>query len=287
MEVIGGSPSVHHHRHMLNLYVLGVLIIGYGFLDLALSQRLPDVEVEALTEIAKTLRKQGWDFAKLDPCNTITTGINCTCTFSSNTVCHILLIRQSLPGILPPELVKLPYLQSINLDRNYLNGSIPKEWGSMKLVNISLLGNRLSGPVPEEIGNITTLKELVLDFNQLSGPLPQKLGDIVGINRILLSSNNFTGGVPQTFSKLTSLADFRISDNQFTGKIPSFIKNWTNLTKLEIQASGLEGLIPPDISALKNLATLLVVQIFIFPKCCPAFSLYRVIHASNATLLPW
>ncbi|KAI3985170.1 hypothetical protein MKX01_014529, partial [Papaver californicum] len=260
MEVIGGSSSVHRHRHrhMLNLYVLGVLIIGYGFLDLALSQRLPDVEVEALTEIAKTLRKQGWDFPKLDPCNTITTGINCTCTFSSNTVCHvteILLNGQSLPGILPPELVKLPYLQTINLDRNYLNGSIPKEWGSMKLVDISLVGNRLSGPVPEEIGNITTLKELVLDFNQLSGPLPQKLGDIVGINRILLSSNNFTGGVPQTFSKLTSLADFRINDNQFTGKIPSFIKNWTNLTKLEIQASGLEGPIPPDISALKNLVT--------------------------------
>ncbi|KAI3969382.1 hypothetical protein MKX01_019943 [Papaver californicum] len=256
MEVIGGSPS-DHHRCMLNLYVLGVLIIGYGFFDLALSQRLPDVEVEALTEIAKTLRKQGWNFPKSDPCNT--TGINCNCAFSSNTVCHvtgILLKSQSLPGILPPELVKLPYLQPINLDRNYLNGSIPKAWGSMKLVNISLLGNRLSGPVPEELGNITTLKELVLDFNQLSGPLPRKLGDIIGIKRILLSSNNFTGEVPQTYSKLTSLEDFRISDNQLAGKIPSFIKNWTNLTKLEILASGLEGPIPPDISALKNLITL-------------------------------
>ncbi|KAI3964188.1 hypothetical protein MKW92_000775, partial [Papaver armeniacum] len=252
MEVIGGSSSIHHH--LLNLYVCAVLLIGYSFFDLALSQRLPDVEVEALTEIAKTLGKQGWDFAKLDPC--ATKGINCTC---GNTACHVIEIvlnRESLPGILPPELVKLPYLQVINLDRNYLNGSIPKVWGSMKLVTISLIGNRLSGSVPEDIGNITTLKDLVLDFNQFSGHLPQKLGDILGINRILLSSNNFTGEVPQTYSKLTSLEDFRISDNQFTGRIPSFIKNWTNITKLEIQASGLEGPIPSDISALENLKTL-------------------------------
>ncbi|KAI3987666.1 hypothetical protein MKX01_028400 [Papaver californicum] len=233
MEVIRGSSSVYHR--LFNLYVFGVLlIIGYGFVDLALSHRLPDVEVEALTEVAILLGKQGWDFAKSDPCNA-NEGIICNCTFSSNTVGHvieILLNRQSLSGILPQELVNLPYLQVIDLNRNYLSGSIPKAWGSMKLVNI------------------------VLEFNQLYGDLPQKLGDIIGINRLLLSSNNFIGEVPQTFSKLTNLTDFRISDNQFTGKIPSFIKNWTNLTKLEIQASGLEGPIPPEISALENLMTL-------------------------------
>ncbi|KAI3842953.1 hypothetical protein MKX03_013440 [Papaver bracteatum] len=168
---------------------------------------------------------------------------------------RFVLIRQSLSGILPSELVQLPYLQGINLNHNYLSGSIPKAWGSMKLVNISLVGNRLTGPIRKEIGNITTLKELVLDFNQFYGELPQKLGDI-GISRMLLSSNNFTGELPHTFSKLTSLEDFRISDNQFTGKIPSFIRNWTNLTRLEIHASGLEGPIPPDISALENLITL-------------------------------
>ncbi|KAI3938021.1 hypothetical protein MKW98_018577 [Papaver atlanticum] len=86
MEVIGGSSSIHHR--LLNLYVCAVLLIGYSFFDLALSQRLPDVEVEALTEIAKTLGKQGWDFAKLDPC--ATKGINCSCTFSGNTVCHVI-----------------------------------------------------------------------------------------------------------------------------------------------------------------------------------------------------
>ncbi|KAI3995941.1 hypothetical protein MKX01_004096 [Papaver californicum] len=122
-----------------------------------------------------------------------------------------------------------------------------------KLEKIALTGNRLSGQFPEEIGNISTLKNIWVNFNQFTGSLPSKLGDIAGINSIRIISNKFTGELPETFSKLTNLTDFWISDNQLTGKIPSFIKNWTNMTRLEIQASGLEGPIPSEISGLEKL----------------------------------
>ncbi|KAK2999257.1 LOW QUALITY PROTEIN: hypothetical protein RJ639_024229 [Escallonia herrerae] len=174
--------------------------------------------------------------------------------------CRILK-SQSLPGKLPPELVTLPYLRELDLTRNYLNGTLPPEWGSMQLVNISLIGNRLTGPIPKEFGNITTLGNLTLEYNQLSGTIPPELGNLPRLERILLTSNNFTGELPITLAKLTTLKDFRIADNHFSGNMPNFIQNWTNLEKLfdngrVVQASGLNGPIPSGIALLTKLKDL-------------------------------
>ncbi|KAA8526742.1 hypothetical protein F0562_009029 [Nyssa sinensis] len=230
---------------------------------------LPTNEVEALQQIGKTLGKTDWNFSA-DPCSGqwgwatqnpvkgFENAVTCNCS-SNNTVCHIVSIvlkAQNLSGVLPPELVRLPYLQEIDLTRNYLNGTIPSEWGSMQLVNISLIGNRLTGSIPKEFGNISTLANLTLEYNQLSGVLPPELGNLPHIERILLTSNNFTGELPGTLANLTTLKDFRIGDNDFMGKIPNFIQNWTNLEKLVIQASGLDGPIPSGIALLAKVTDL-------------------------------
>ncbi|KAE8680080.1 putative leucine-rich repeat receptor-like serine/threonine-protein kinase [Hibiscus syriacus] len=233
---------------------------------------LTDNEVQYLKDIGKTLGKNNWNF-NVDPCSGeegwttanpmkgFENSVTCNCSFTdgNNTVCHvvsIILKAQNLQGSLPKDLVKFSFLQEIDLSRNFLNATIPPEWGSMQLVNISLLGNRLTGRIPKELGNISTLTSLTTEFNQLSGTLPPELGNLPAIERLLLSSNNFTGEVPETFTKLTTLRDFRISDNQFTGQIPSFIQNWTKLEKLVIQASGLMGPIPSGVGDLIKLTDL-------------------------------
>ncbi|KAL9277172.1 hypothetical protein ACSQ67_025280 [Phaseolus vulgaris] len=142
-----------------------------------------------------------------------------------------------------------------DLSRNYLNGTIPKEWGFTKLVTISLLANRLTGSIPIEITNISTLLDLNLEANQFSGNL-SLLGSLTQIQRLLLSSNNFTGELPVTFAKLSQLKHFLIRDNQFSGKIPDFIQNWTSLTTLWIEGNGFSGPIPSGISKLENLTDL-------------------------------
>ncbi|KAG6685503.1 hypothetical protein I3842_12G115700 [Carya illinoinensis] len=219
--------------------------------------KLPGDEVEALRDIFNTLGKD-WDFS--NPCShdvtTSTAGlniyaaVNCSnsCVINGNKsdrVVGIILKGQNLAGTLPPNLVKLPCLQLLDLSRNYLNGSIPSAWGFVpKLVQISLLGNRLTGPIPGALSNIKTLKSLTVEFNKLSGNLPPELGNMSSIENLFLSSNYFTGQLPTSFANLTSLKDFRISDNQFSGQIPNYIQRWKNLTKLFIQASGLKGPIP-------------------------------------------
>ncbi|GKU92742.1 hypothetical protein SLEP1_g6430 [Rubroshorea leprosula] len=242
------------------------LLIAYFLANFAfVAAALPADELEALRDIAKTLGKKNWNFS-VDPCSGKLDWVsdpidlfenNVTCSNDATPhVVSIVLKNQNLLGTLPPTLVKLPYLQTIDLSLNYLSGTIPAEWGSMQLVKISLDANHLTGSIPKEIGNISTLQYFTVEFNQLSGLLPPELGNVTLIKHFHLTSNNFIGELPTDFARLTSLEDFRIGDNQFTGKIPSFIQNWTNLTKLVIQASGLMGPIPSNITVLTKLNNL-------------------------------
>ncbi|XP_020983926.1 probable leucine-rich repeat receptor-like serine/threonine-protein kinase At3g14840 isoform X1 [Arachis duranensis] len=248
------------------------------FAFLANGATLVEDEVEVMKEIAKKVGKKDWNFS-VDPCSglenwnssnavkgMLINAVTCDCSFANAnlTVCHVVSIvlkYQNLTGTLPSELVKLPYLQEIDLTRNYLNGTIPPQWGSIKLVNISLLGNRLTGSIPKELGNITTLKSLVLEFNQLTGELPPELGNLSQLERLHLTSNHFTGNLPATFAKLTKLNHVRLGDNQFSGTIPNFIQSWTTLQRLVVQGSGMSGPIPSGISLLKNLTDLRITDL--------------------------
>ncbi|XP_011014342.1 PREDICTED: probable leucine-rich repeat receptor-like serine/threonine-protein kinase At3g14840 [Populus euphratica] len=63
--------------------------------------RLPDDEVEALRDIAKTIGKTNWNFSA-DPCggqwgwvdpNPVKgneNAVSCNCTFSNGTICHVI-----------------------------------------------------------------------------------------------------------------------------------------------------------------------------------------------------
>ncbi|XP_057432287.1 probable leucine-rich repeat receptor-like serine/threonine-protein kinase At3g14840 [Lotus japonicus] len=204
-----------------------LLLVAFYYASTAFGATLPEDEVLALKDIAKTLGKTDWDFS-VHPCseqrvwrpdvdiegsdNAVICSSNCSsANIDDDTECQTL---QSLPGTLPPELTRLPYLQ-----------------------------------------------EMVLESNQLSGNLPLELGNLTQIQRLYLTSNNFTGELPVTLAKLTTLQKFRIGDNQFSGKIPDFIQNCTSLTKLFIQGSGLSGPIPSGISLLENLIDLRITDL--------------------------
>uniref|UniRef100_A0A6N2LFX1 Leucine-rich repeat-containing N-terminal plant-type domain-containing protein n=1 Tax=Salix viminalis TaxID=40686 RepID=A0A6N2LFX1_SALVM len=59
----------------------------------------------------------------------------------------------------------------------------------------SLIVNRLTGTIPPEIGNITTLEQLVLEDNLLGGSLPPDLGNLTRLRR-LADEWCFTKGLP-------------------------------------------------------------------------------------------
>ncbi|KAB2601359.1 LRR receptor-like serine/threonine-protein kinase RFK1 [Pyrus ussuriensis x Pyrus communis] len=266
-----------------------VIVFSCSFSLLRFSESVvPQDEVDALQEITETMGANYWKFNG-DSCEIDSVGvteetpkgaessIGCEC---NNSVCHvaeIVLKGYSLPGMLPPQLVKLPYLKKIDFALNYLNGTIPKEWGVTQLTSISLLVNRLSGEIPKELGNITTLTYLHLEANQFSGVVPPELGSLINLGTMMLSSNRLTGNLPTTFSGLRNLTDFRINDNNFNGTIPDFILNWkqlerlrisdingteqgfptfkntTGLVRLVLRNCNISGEIPPNVWTMQNL----------------------------------
>ncbi|XP_031263676.1 probable LRR receptor-like serine/threonine-protein kinase At1g29720 isoform X2 [Pistacia vera] len=163
------------------------------------------------------------------------------------------------------------YLQEIDLARNYLSGTLPKEWASMQhLTNISLTAKNLSGEIPTDWGYFTNLTFLNIEANQLSGPVPEEFGNLVNLTNLELSSNYFSGRLPIKLAKLKNMKKFRISDNSFTGTVPEFIGGWTNLEMLEMYSSGLEGPIPATIFSLGSLDDLRITDMngpkFPFPN---------------------
>ncbi|XP_024028525.1 probable leucine-rich repeat receptor-like serine/threonine-protein kinase At3g14840 [Morus notabilis] len=227
---------------------------------------LPNDEVEAIEEIAEQLNKKDWNLS--DPCSNKTTIdkprtdqysniIDCNCSISAN-VCHVQKISftgQDLDGVLPPSLAKLPYLKEVNLVRNYLSGSIPREWASTKLERLIISINNLGGQIPGYLGNITTLRSLSVESNFFNGTVPSELGKLVNLERLILGANNLTGQFPLALTNLSKLNELRISSNNFTGRMPDF-GGWKQLQKLEMQASGFEGPIPSSLSLLSNLTEL-------------------------------
>ncbi|KAK8575089.1 hypothetical protein V6N12_062766 [Hibiscus sabdariffa] len=210
--------------------------------------KVPREEVDALQEIATAMGSLYWKFngdsceiervgVTLVPPKNSKHGISCECEANGTLMKFRALKGYNLPGILPPQLVKLPHLREIDFAYNYLNGTIPSEWASMKLSFMSL------------------------EANQFSGPIPPQLGDLVNLKTLLLSSNQLTGNLPVTFISLRNLTDFRINDNNFNGRIPNFIQNWRQLRRLEMHASGLQGPIPKGLFLPSKLLVLRISDI--------------------------
>ncbi|XP_008449503.2 probable LRR receptor-like serine/threonine-protein kinase At1g07650 isoform X1 [Cucumis melo] len=248
-------------------FFYAILLAAFG---LAAAAKLHREEVKALKEIEKKLGKKDWNF-NIDPCSGegkwlvvngrkgFESSVTCDCSFNRNSTCHIVAIAlksQNLSGIVPPEFSKLRFLKQLDLSRNCLTGSVPSQWATMRLVELSFMGNKLSGPFPKVLTNITTLRNLSIEGNQFSGRIPPEIGKLVNLEKLVLSSNGLTGELPKGLAKLSNLTDMRISDNNFSGKIPEFISNWAQIEKLHIQGCSLEGPIPLSISTMTSLTDL-------------------------------
>ena len=139
----------------------------------------------------------------------------------------------------------------LDLSENQLSGTIPAEIGNLTSLTDLLLGrNQLSGMIPAEIGSLTSLQDLELHLNQLSGTIPAEIWNLTSLTTLSLSFNQLSGTIPVEIGNLTSLEHLLLGHNQLSGTIPAEIGNLTSLISLDLEDNQLSGTIPAEIGNL-------------------------------------
>ena len=136
-------------------------------------------------------------------------------TGESGRVTAVSLSAHNLIGSIPPDLGRLTYLETLNLQRNTLAGPIPTELANLDSLRILILAvNRLTGRIPAELGNLANLEDLRLRANGLAGPIPPELGNLRNLERLGLNQNSLTGPIPSDFLGLERLRLFHFADTR-------------------------------------------------------------------------
>uniref|UniRef100_A0A3N7FCC8 non-specific serine/threonine protein kinase n=1 Tax=Populus trichocarpa TaxID=3694 RepID=A0A3N7FCC8_POPTR len=167
------------------------------------------------------------------------------------------LQKNSLSGTIPREFGKLRNLSYLDLSINHLSGPIPSSIGNMTMLTVLALShNNLTGSIPSFIGNFTSLSGLYLWSNKLSGSIPQEIGLLESLNILDLADNVLTGRIPYSIGKLRNLFFLGLSMNQLSGLIPSSIKNLTSVSEFYLEKNKLSSPIPQEIGLLESLHVL-------------------------------
>ena len=107
-----------------------------------------------------------------------------------------------------------------------LRGYIPAELGNLSnLTALYLDYNRLSGELPAELGNLSNLTALYLHDNDLSGPLSPALGGLINLTELDVVNNNFTGWIPPELGGLINMKVVWLAGNDWVGCIPDALRN--------------------------------------------------------------
>lgn len=146
-------------------------------------------------------------------------------------------------GIRPEQLSRVPRRSCSNRIYSGLTRYGFKNNGSMLFLDLSY--NLLEGSIPKEIGSMYYLYVLNLGHNCLSGSIPDDLGNLRSVSILDLSHNFLEGSIPSSFSCL-SVSEIDLSNNRLSGTVPQSGNLFTFQPYSFMNNSGLCGIpLPP------------------------------------------
>lgn len=196
-----------------------------------------------------------WDFA-YDPCDSLfserfTCGFTCDASVSgASRLTEITLDQAGYAGPLLATVAtwNLPYLETLDLSNNFLNGSVPDSLSNLnRLRRLGLSSNSFSGEVPPSIGAMSSLEELLLDNNRFHGAVPASLSRLSNLRRLEIQKNNLSGVFPDLRAS-KSLSYIDASDNSISGEVPASFP--ATVVEISMRNNNLRGSVPNGVKSL-------------------------------------
>jgi len=169
------------------------------------------------------------------------------------------LSHNNLKGTIPKEIGTLSMLEELKLKNNFITGSIPRDIGSISMLEfVDLSINKLDGTIPSSITNLRNLNILKLDVNNLTGSLPSDISSLSNLKTLDVSSNVLSNNIPTTIGQLSKLKELDLSNNKINGSLPETFGALVSLEKLDLSVNQITGSIPTVLTLLKRLKQIIL-----------------------------
>ncbi|KAF6137850.1 hypothetical protein GIB67_040558 [Kingdonia uniflora] len=161
------------------------------------------------------------------------------------------------------DLQNLNALKVLDLSSNFFNSTLPR-WlynlSSLERLDLSL-NVYFHGKISDNIGNLTSLTSLKMNFNKLEGGIPRTLTNLCRLQELDLYSNKLTGEITGFLGNASqcmalNLRTINLARNQLSGTIPASIGRMLFLEELHLHTNSLNGSVPENIGLLSKLERL-------------------------------
>ncbi|KAI3694201.1 hypothetical protein L1987_77163 [Smallanthus sonchifolius] len=169
---------------------------------------------------------------------------------------HLSVASNSISGIIPDFLLRLPRLQELDLQDNEFTGISGIRNSSSELVRLDISSNRFSGNIPDIFYNFRNLSHFLSHSNNLTGGVPASLSNSQTISSLNLRNNYLDGPIDFNCSKMINLTSLDLSNNNFSGTIPANLASCLNLKSINLARNKLTGQIPESFKNFRSLSYL-------------------------------
>jgi len=144
-------------------------------------------------------------------------------------------------------------IDQLDFENDGLSGTLISEVGELDSLRFLILEQgSIEGQIPPEIGDLQRLLILDMDFNQLTGTIPDEIYGLSSLQQLDLNDNQISGVISSSIENLRLLTFLQLDHNEFSSTIPSEMGTLQNLRIAFLSANDLTGEMPEEVCANRN-----------------------------------